>query len=53
MADRPGDVPAPELRARAPGVLVRIARIDDAAVARGQGHFHVIERRPVRSECGG
>src|SRR5256886_12405886 len=29
MADRPWDVPAPQLRARAAGILIRIARIDD------------------------
>src|SRR5882762_11706571 len=53
MTDRPGDVPTPELRTRAAGILVRVARIDDDAVARAQGSPHVLERRPVRSERGG
>src|SRR2546423_14331131 len=50
MVDGPGDVPAPQLRAGAAGVLIRIARIDDDDIARGQGGPPLVERRPGRGE---
>src|SRR5437762_2401189 len=53
MAHRPGNVPAPKLRARAARVLVRIARIDDDDVAIAQRCPHFIDRRPIGSESGG
>src|SRR3989442_4951808 len=53
MVDRPGDVPAPKLRARAARVLVRVARIDDDDAAVAQRCPHFIDRRPIGSESGG
>src|SRR2546430_2355756 len=50
MVDGAGDVPAPQLRGGAAGVLIRITRIDDDDIARVQYSPHVLERRPGRGE---